>query len=431
MIVRSVLSILLGLCFILSISETWAESTSDAIKQSVTQHILNTIETLTTKEERQRYQNAEILLSDINVALNLKPCDNKLTVSNITIPANKTRQLARVSCSSPTSWSLYVPVFIKLPARDKLTIASLITRAKTLVASHLQPVMSIPNTNIASYDITLAENFRQDRALPRSCSELIKMRLKEKFLQHGSINIIFSCSGLETWTLPIPFQLGIQFNQPLTPSKIKEHALQYLEHYIQTQSLLADTYSRTSLNIKTIPEKSLDCFGPIEFQLAGRGLNDTRLKLGRNALQIICESYNPWQLTLPFDLIAYDKVAYAAKTVNKGQIITAEIVEWREVNTKTISPQQITMLSQVIGNRAKYIIPAGRKLFLRQLQPPKTVLAGDEVILRAETLGISVKIPGEALMDGSTGEQIRVRNKQSNKVVKGIIAGPGQVEVVL
>jgi flagella basal body P-ring formation protein FlgA len=38
-------------------------------------------------------------------------------------------------------------------------------------------------------------------------------------------------------------------------------------------------------------------------------------------------------------------------------------------------------------------------------------------------------MPGEALSDGGLSEQIRVRNLNSQRVVKARVTGPGQVEV--
>ena len=40
-------------------------------------------------------------------------------------------------------------------------------------------------------------------------------------------------------------------------------------------------------------------------------------------------------------------------------------------------------------------------------------------------------MPGEALSDGGFNEQIRVRNLNSNKVIKAQITAPGQVEVAM
>ncbi|NEP50997.1 MAG: flagellar basal body P-ring formation protein FlgA, partial [Moorea sp. SIO3C2] len=51
------------------------------------------------------------------------------------------------------------------------------------------------------------------------------------------------------------------------------------------------------------------------------------------------------------------------------------------------------------------------------LEQPLLIKRGDSVVVTARTGTLTVKMPGTALMDGHRGEQISVRNKQSNRVV--------------
>jgi flagella basal body P-ring formation protein FlgA len=54
---------------------------------------------------------------------------------------------------------------------------------------------------------------------------------------------------------------------------------------------------------------------------------------------------------------------------------------------------------------------------------------GDQVVITARTGTMAVKMPGEALSNGGMNEQIRVRNLNSQRVVKARVTGPAQVEV--
>ncbi|MCY1454933.1 flagella basal body P-ring formation protein FlgA [compost metagenome] len=57
------------------------------------------------------------------------------------------------------------------------------------------------------------------------------------------------------------------------------------------------------------------------------------------------------------------------------------------------------------------------------------VSKGDQVVISAMSPAINVRMPGEALSNGAPGEQIRVRNLSSGRVVKARVKGPGQVQV--
>lgn len=61
----------------------------------------------------------------------------------------------------------------------------------------------------------------------------------------------------------------------------------------------------------------------------------------------------------------------------------------------------------------------------------EVVRKGDQVVISAGNSTIQVKMPGEALSAGAVGEQIRVRNLNSKRVVKARVTGPGQVEVAM
>lgn len=50
-------------------------------------------------------------------------------------------------------------------------------------------------------------------------------------------------------------------------------------------------------------------------------------------------------------------------------------------------------------------------------------------MITARSGTLAVKMPGEALSDGGMNEQIRVRNLNSQRVVKARVTGPAQVEV--
>jgi len=64
---------------------------------------------------------------------------------------------------------------------------------------------------------------------------------------------------------------------------------------------------------------------------------------------------------------------------------------------------------------------------VRQLDAPIAVNKGDEVRIRSGQGLIAVSMNGTALGSGMPGEQIPVRNVQSDRVVKAWIVAPGLV----
>ena len=63
------------------------------------------------------------------------------------------------------------------------------------------------------------------------------------------------------------------------------------------------------------------------------------------------------------------------------------------------------------------------------LQQAEVVSKGDQVVISAASASINVRMPGEALANGAPGEQIRVRNLSSSRVIRARVKAPGQVQV--
>src|SRR5690625_7830745 len=64
------------------------------------------------------------------------------------------------------------------------------------------------------------------------------------------------------------------------------------------------------------------------------------------------------------------------------------------------------------------------------LVEPLAVNRGDEVRLEAEIGGITVSTRGTAMSSGRVGQQIRVKNNNSERVVAGRRVSPGDVHTI-
>jgi flagella basal body P-ring formation protein FlgA len=63
------------------------------------------------------------------------------------------------------------------------------------------------------------------------------------------------------------------------------------------------------------------------------------------------------------------------------------------------------------------------------LSQPVLIKRGEAVTITAEGDGLSVKMPGVAMSDGRRGEQIRIKNNNSAKIVDAQVTDAGQVTV--
>ena len=83
----------------------------------------------------------------------------------------------------------------------------------------------------------------------------------------------------------------------------------------------------------------------------------------------------------------------------------------------------------IVGMLIRRSIQSGDVFYPGMLAPPKVIARGDTVIISALSDVISVQMMGTALSDGKLGQQISVRNKKSERVVRATVVSRGRVSV--
>ncbi len=164
-----------------------------------------------------------------------------------------------------------------------------------------------------------------------------------------------------------------------------------------------------------------DCAVPLALTAKDAGQLSSRI-----SVQVSCP--NSWSIYVPIDLAIYRPVVIAVKPLAAGSTIGSDDVQMTEVDITQLLGQYLTDLDDAIGMSAKRPLSAGRPVVAQQLTPPLLIRRGESVVINAESNAISVKMPGIALSDGRRGEQIRIKNPGSSRVIEARVTGPGQVQ---
>ncbi|MGD8177324.1 flagellar basal body P-ring formation chaperone FlgA [Marinimicrobium sp. ARAG 43.8] len=168
------------------------------------------------------------------------------------------------------------------------------------------------------------------------------------------------------------------------------------------------------------------CEQPLEFRLS-----DEERRGGNLTVHTRCPGPTAWALYVPAQIAVYRQVAVAAKALGRGHRITAADVALEVRNTGQLRQGFVAQAETVTGKELRRPLSAGEPMRLSILQEPTVIERGDQVRLRANVGTIMVDTTGTALGSGRVGDQIRVRNDRSERVVRGRITAPGTVEVQL
>lgn len=149
------------------------------------------------------------------------------------------------------------------------------------------------------------------------------------------------------------------------------------------------------------------------------------------SVKVNCDAPKPWTIYVPARVDTFAEVAVLARSLARGSILTEDDVVLRRMSTSQGGFGLVLDPQQVIGKELKRRLEAGDPVRLSHIKAPLVVRKGDRVLLEASTSGVSVVTTGTALANGEVGEQIRVRNEKSARIIDAQVTAPGKARVAL
>ena len=113
-----------------------------------------------------------------------------------------------------------------------------------------------------------------------------------------------------------------------------------------------------------------------------------------------------------------------------GQVISAGQIRRVEVTNPNLSGDYAQDFPEVEGMVAKRTLLPEQAIYVASLRQPFAVSRGTQVRLLYDGGHLQITALGVPLDDGSVGESVRVRNKDSGLTVSGTVLSPGIVQVV-
>jgi len=153
--------------------------------------------------------------------------------------------------------------------------------------------------------------------------------------------------------------------------------------------------------------------------------------IGRVTVKVRCDSTSPWTVFVPAQVRLFRDVVTTTRPLKRAGIVEPEDVMLRERDISLINQGYFTSLDQAIGQKLTRPTVADQVLTLVHLEQAEVISKGDQVVITARSGTLSVRMPGEALSNGGLREQIRVKNLNSQRVIKAQVIAPGQVEVAM
>lgn len=122
--------------------------------------------------------------------------------------------------------------------------------------------------------------------------------------------------------------------------------------------------------------------------------------------------------------------AVAIRPIERGTVLTAADVEWKEGVLDGQLLQPLPSIDDVLGAQARRSIAQGEVLIGTALARPAAVRAGEEVTLTIRSGALEVRGAARAVSSGSVGDVIRVTTPGSREIRRARVTAPATVEMV-
>ena len=202
-----------------------------------------------------------------------------------------------------------------------------------------------------------------------------------------------------------------------------------LNKFLQTaQSEIAENGFRSEFDIGNVDPRFNEklCELPLEFSL-----NRSPMEQANLTVLTECKDTTPWKLYITTKFNVFGKVVYSSGSVPRGHTLQRSDLELKEEVINKSYYANFNDINDVVGMIAKRSIRHGSVIQANLLQAPKLVKRGDDVVIMASTQGIMIRMRGTAMQDGELGQQISVKNNQSERIVKARVSETGLVSVTL
>lgn len=161
-------------------------------------------------------------------------------------------------------------------------------------------------------------------------------------------------------------------------------------------------------------------------------------------VRVRCEQPN-WQLYVRLDLKDKAKtgtvlseapkvlapkrtVLVATSTLPRGTLLSAEVIEVKEIDAALAGPQALERMVDIENMELARGLAAGAPIRSFDLRPVLLVKKGQNVKMQlGQGRGFNITARLEALQDGRMGEQIRLKNPESGRMVSGVVVGESAV----
>jgi flagella basal body P-ring formation protein FlgA len=153
------------------------------------------------------------------------------------------------------------------------------------------------------------------------------------------------------------------------------------------------------------------------------------IKAGRNTIGIRCPGVNNWTIYSTVAVKSFGQVLILTKQLSRNDRVSPQHIATEMRDTSTLQRGYLTDAADILDQQATRVIPVGSVLYKSQFTAPTLIKRGERVSIQSGKAGLLITSTGVAMMDGTQGQQISVKNVSSQRVIQATVVNSGLVSV--
>jgi len=122
-------------------------------------------------------------------------------------------------------------------------------------------------------------------------------------------------------------------------------------------------------------------------------------------------------------------VPVMTRNMRKGEIVKEDDIVMQNLPKRQAMASKPARMADIIGKETRQSIRTGSIATTGYFTDPNIINRSDIVTIRFNAGNLTLTMRGKALVPGAEGDIVSVQNLQTHRIVRGIVKGPGLIEV--
>lgn len=218
---------------------------------------------------------------------------------------------------------------------------------------------------------------------------------------------------------------------PATPAAALQKAV--VDWVAQTQSVAAETVVLAPMDPR-LQVKA--CASPLAMDLPFASPDTIRVRCAQPTWQLYVRVSVAGRVAAPSGQAKAEsapvekrQVLVAAVPLQRGMSLTEAHVRLAPVDTSGMPANVLEQVSQILHSEVVRDVRPDTPLRSQDIRPTVLVKRGQMVLMSiGQAQGFQISARVEAQQDGRYGEQIKLKNRDSGRMLTGLVKGPNQVQ---